>query len=150
MDLWSVFGIGVMSGSDDFLKYPAKKDSITHDWSDADGLDVDTSAVFFKERDITLKFFMIAANEDVFWTNYNAFIAQWQKPGLHRIQLAEFGLRSFFVIYKDTPSAQRHTRLKQNTNKIIASFSIRMTEVEPTVNQRDVFIIDEDGRFIVT
>lgn len=150
MDMWTVFGIIVQSGSDDFLKYPAKKDSITHDWSDADGLDVDTSRVFFKERDVTLKFFMMVPDEITFWKNYQAFIAQWRKPGTHRIQLAEFGLRSFFVIYKDTTAAKRYTRIKETQGRIVASFSIRMTETEPNVSLQDVFIVDEDGRFIVT
>ncbi|HRQ17700.1 MAG TPA: hypothetical protein PL085_11530 [Agriterribacter sp.] len=148
-DFWTIFGVAVESGSDGFLKYPAKKDSITHDWSDSDGVDVDLSSVYFKSRDITLNCSILADNEAAFWNNYNAFIAQWATPGAHRVEIREFGYRSFYCFYKETVSFTRYTRLKKLQGRIAAKFSLRITESEPQVSRSDLFIVTQDGKFLI-
>lgn len=149
MDLWDVFGVFVESGSDDFLKFADKKQSIEHDWMDADGLDVDLSHKFWKDKDITLHCAMVASNEDDFWAKRDAFIAQLRKPGPNRIEVNEFGARSFYVFYKQMIALTRLTRLKDG--QVALKFIIVFTQNELTAEEQNtVFIIDEDGRFIVT
>lgn len=149
MDFWGIFSVVVEGGSSDFLNYPAKKDSITRDWSDANGLEVDLSQVFTTEREISLQCGIIADDEAAFWEKYNAFIGQWIKPGLHRIQVAEFGLRSFYCHYKSCSNFTRVTRI-QGTEKVGCKFTLNLVETEPKLDNSDVFIVDEDGRFLIT
>jgi len=148
MDLWTSFGIFVESGSDDFLKFPDRKDSISHDWQDSNGLDVDLSRVYFKDRDITLKMAIIVGSEEEFWTKRKAFLAQWAQPGTRRLTVGEFQ-QTFYVYYKSCGSFSRFTRI-MNATKIMCKFSIIVTEPEPTFDNNDVFLVDEDGRFIVS
>ena len=148
MDLWPTFGIFVESGSDDFLKFPDRKDSITHDWMDANGQDVDLSRNFYKDQDITLKLAIVAANEDDFWLKRNAFFAQWAQPGTHRFSVGEFR-QTFNVFYKSCTSFSRFTRIL-NATKIMCKFAIVVTLPAPTFDNNDVFLVDEDGRFLVT
>lgn len=148
MDLWNSFGMLIESGTDDFLKFPEKKESITHDWQDADGEDVDLSRYFFKDRDITLKMAIIADSPEDFWAKRNAFLAQWAQPGTHRLTITEFG-QSFYVYYKICSSFSRFTRIK-DTDMIACKFTIVINEPAPTFDNNDVFIVDEDGRFLVT
>jgi len=148
MDLWTSFGMFIESGSDDFLKFPDRKDSITHDWMDANGQDVDLTRVFLKDRNITLKMAIVAIDEVDFWQKRNAFLAQWSQPGTHRLTVTELG-QSFYVFYKSCSSFSRFTRLL-NANKIACKFTIIVNEPAPTFDNNDVFIVDEDGRFLVT
>lgn len=151
-DFWTIFSIIVESGSSDFLKYPSRKESITRDWSDADGIDVDLSAVFFNARDIALRCAIIADNEADFWLKYEAFIVQWKQPGVHRIELSEFGMRSFYCFYKDTSFFERFTRILDDNGqlKVACKFTLNITEGEPRLNNSNVFIITQDGRFLIT
>jgi hypothetical protein len=151
-DFWTLFSIMVESGSDDFLKYPSKKDSITRNWSDADGTDVDLSAVYFNSRDISLRCAMLADSETDFWTKYEAFINQWKLPGSHRIEVSEFGLRSFYCYYRDTSQFTRFTRVRDGNGqiKIACKFTLNITESEPQLNSNNVFIITQDNRFLIT
>lgn len=149
MDFWGIFSVVVEGGSDGFLRYAPKKDSITRDWSDSNGIEVDLARVFTGPRDITLQCGIIAEDESDFWEKYNGFLAQWLLPGLHRVQVAEFGLRSYYCFYKDCSQFSRVSRI-QGTSKVGCKFTLTLTEPKPELENDDVFIVDEDGRFLIT
>jgi hypothetical protein len=150
-DLWTAYNVVVEAGSDDFLKYAAKKESITHDWMDSNGLDVDLSRYFLQSRSITLKCAIITNTPAEFWNKYHGFIADFTQPGSRRITVAEFGERSFNVHYKDCSLFERFTRLKDGeTIKVACKFTINLIEIDPSLENDLIYIVDEDGRFIVT
>jgi hypothetical protein len=150
-DLWTAYSVFVESGSDDFLKYPAKKESITHDWMDTNGIDVDLSRQFFDAREITLRCAIVVTSTSEFWQKYNGLIADLTQPGTRRFSIGEFGSRSYYLHYKECNSFDRFTRVKDGTtNKIAMKFTLVLVEPNPTLDNGDVFLWDEDGRFIVT
>jgi hypothetical protein len=147
-DLWDTYGIIVQSGSNDFLKFPARKDSITHNWLDSNGIDVDLSLPFFDAKKIVLKCTMIAATEDEFWQNYAGFLGEWAKPGTRDWSVSEFQ-KTFQVYYTESTEFTRLNKIIGNA-KIACQFSLNLVQVEPDIDEGDAFIVDEDGRFIVT
>jgi hypothetical protein len=151
IDLWIAFGMIVEGGSDDLLKFPERKDSISHDWQDANGIDIDLSRVFFKARDFSLRMSIIAASPADFWEKYNYFLAQMAQPGVRRLTIGEFD-RSFYVYYRKCSAFTRFTKLKNEAGQklIGCKFTVDFTEKEPTLNNLDTYIIDEAGRFIIT
>ncbi len=152
MDIWTIFGVLVESGSADFLKYPSKKDSITRNWSDAHGIDVDLSLMFFNERRISLRCAILADDENDFWLKHEALIVQLMQPGIHRMEVAEFGLRSYYVFYNETSQYDRFTRVRDDANRIRVAmkFTLNLIESEPRLNNNNQFIITQDGRFLIT
>lgn len=146
-DMWLYYSLGVESGSDDFLKMPKRKESITHDWLDENGIDIDTSRVFLEAKEIELKCHILAANEADFWEKYNRLLTAFSKPGVRRLTIVEFG-RDFYVIYKECNIYTRFTRLLQS--KLVAcKFGIKLLEQTPALTEQ-TFIVDELNRFIVT
>lgn len=148
-DIYMVYKMFIESGSDSFLKYPGKKESITHDWRDADGLDVDLSRVFFNARDIVLNAAIIVNNEQEFFEAYEGFIAHMKQPGLRRIEVTRFGGRSFYCYYKECNNFSSFTRF-QSVEKIACKFTIVFTESNPSLNNSNVYIVDEQGRYLIT
>lgn len=146
-DLWLYYKVGVESGSDDFLKMPKRKESITHNWQDENGLDVDLSRVFLEAKEIELKCHIIADSEADFWENYNRLLTTLTKPGVRRLSVTELG-RDFFVYYKECNIYTRFTRLLQS-NKVACKFSLKLIEKLPSLTQQ-TFIVDEANRFIIT
>jgi len=147
-DLYLIFGVVLQKGStNDFLKFPDRKDSIEHDWQDSNGIDVDLSRVFLKSKDVELKCILFGNSFADYWSKYDHFFAELTAPGLKRFQISEFE-RSFFIYYKSSSSPNRYTRL-QDASKIVFEFNIVVTEQEPIVT-KDVFLVTEDGRFIIT
>lgn len=150
-DLYLVYGIFISAGSDDLLKIPKRKESITHDWLDENGVDVDLSRVFLESRDITLECNFLANSKDDFWYKYNSFIATLTKPGLRRLELSEFG-KSYYVYYKECSSWKRFARINSGPEKgrIACKFTITFTEKNPTIDASNVYIITDDNRFMIT
>lgn len=149
-DLWTAYSLVVESGSDDFLKYAPRKESITHDWQDSNGIDVDTSRPFVGPREISLRCAIITTTTADFWQKHNGLMADFMQPGKRRITVVEFGNQSFYCIYKDCNDYSRFTRVKEGTTtKIACKFTLNITEVEPFLDNNHIFIVDEDGRFLV-
>lgn len=150
-DIGTAYNIFVESGSDDFLKYPGKKESITHDWMDSNGIDVDLSRYFLEPRDITLRCAIVVDSPDHFWQKYNGFIADLTQPGTRRWEVTEFGNRSFYVHYKSCGDFTKFTRLKDGVaTKVACKFTLVLVEPVPELDAGNIFIVDEDNRFLVT
>jgi hypothetical protein len=152
IDLWTAFGLMIEEGSADFLRYPPKKVSIEHDWMDSNGIDVDLSRVFFGPREGVLNCAIFAESEDDFWTKHNQFIATMTQPNLRRLSIKAHGERSYNVYYKECNNYKQIKALKglDTAYKIVGRFSLVIVEPEPTIDASNVFIVDEDGRFLIT
>jgi hypothetical protein len=150
MDVWNNFAIGIKDGTAGFLQTPEKKESITHDWPDQHGVDVDLSKIFFKSRDISLRCWLITETEIEFWTKRNAFIQQLAKPGLRRISITAHGGKSYYVFYK---SCSEYTQLKSlkgiASNMVVHDFTIVVTEPQPQLDPVDTFIVTDLGEFFI-
>lgn len=149
MDLWSTFSIGVEGGSDDFLKIPERKDSITHDWLDEDGIDIDLSRTFFKPRDIVLKCFSRTETKDDFFTKYYQLITVFRKPGLRRLTVSRHG-KDYYVYYKDNNAMQSFNFRVLPSGHILTKFQLTIGEAKPDLQQIRTFLVDEQNRFIIT
>jgi hypothetical protein len=152
MDVWTNFAIGIKEGTAGFLQHPERKESITHNWPDQNGLDIDLSKIFFKERDIILQCWLFTETETEFWTKRNAFIQQLSKPGLRRFTVTAHGGRSYYVVYKSC-SAYRQIPSKtlRNVpdNMIVHEFNITLTEPSPQIDATDIFIAADAGEFLI-
>ncbi|MEZ2446129.1 hypothetical protein AB6805_30650 [Chitinophaga sp. RCC_12] len=152
-DLWMVYGIIVTdsAGSNDLMKFPERKDSISHDWEDENGLDIDLSRVYLKAREATFNMAILARTEVQFWEHYNAFLAMITRPDLRRLEIAELS-SSFYVYYKACSSFERFTRVKQGTFKgyIASKFSLTLVEKEPTLDASNQYWVDDENRFIIS
>lgn len=156
IDLWTAFSMFFEKASTDLLKYAPKKDSITHDWMDSNGIDVDLSRYFFKERTITINCAIIADNEADFWNKHDSFIATLTQPGTRRLELKSHNNRSYFIFYKECNNYTQVLSVKGNDetlfgpNKVAAKFSIVVIEPNPQIDSNNVYIITEDGHFLIT
>ena len=149
IDLYLIYGITIASGSNDLLRFPERKESVEHDWSDRNGIDKDTSRVFFKARDISLECNLIANSEADFWAKYNAFLGMLAQPGERRLEVAEFNA-NYFLIYIKCDSFTRFTRIKENPGKIACKFTTTLRELKPQVDPSNQYLITEPGVFMIT
>lgn len=153
IDLWTAFAIAIKEGTALFLQTPERKESISHDWPDQNGLDIDTSKIFFKERTITLQCWLLAQTETEYWQKKNAFLSQIKKPGQRRLSFTSHQGRSYFVVYQSTSGyRQIKGRTLKNIpdNMVVHEFNLTVLEPSPQLESGDTFIVDEDGRFIIT
>lgn len=152
-DLFLSYSLFIESGTDGFLQYPARKDSITHDWPNYNGKDVDTTQVFVQSRTITLQCAIVVraatAAED-FRTKYNAFLALLLKPGTRTFSAVRLGATSYSVIYRDANNFKMFTPLKNNPELVACKFSLILEELEPKIDATVTAIVDDDNRILIT
>ena len=147
-DLWTEYGVFIEKGTDDFLQIPERKESISHEWMDEHGIEVDSTTPFFKDREITLQCAIVAASENDFWTKYDAFVAALMAPGARLLNVVELS-RSFNVLYKKCSSFTWFTRLK-TVSRIAAKFTLVLWEPNPGLIPADLTyaLTDENGNVL--
>lgn len=152
IDLYTTFSMVMEEGSADFLKHPPKKQSIEHDWQDSHGIDVDLSRMFFQKREGVLRMCIIATSEADFWLKNDAFISLLMQPGLRRLEMLSHNNRSYFIYYQEV---NNYSQLAPVTGaggnyQIVHRFSLVVVEPSPTLYPNNVFLVTEDGKFIIS
>lgn len=154
IDLWSTYGIVLEEGSADFLKYAPKKESITHDWKDSHGIDVDLSRIFLGPKEGVLNFAILAKTTQEYFDKHDAFINLWIKSGTRRLEIASHNDRSYFIYYKETNNYNQLAPLKPGSPleeyTIAHRFSMVVVEPEPKIYPGNVYIVTEDGKFLIS
>lgn len=151
IDFWT-YGVLVQKGDDGFLQYAPKKESLSHSWPDQNGTEVDLSQQYLDVREVTLQCALFADSEVNWWKNYNNFIGNVMKPGKRRITINQFGNRDYYVYFKNCNIFTRVTRLPESQNKAgiwAANFSITVVENEPKLDAAQIFLVTEEGTFII-
>lgn len=152
-DLWLIYGMWMRDreGTNALLQFPERKESVSHDWSDENGIDVDLSRVYLKERKATFNIGMAAANADDFWDKYHKFLNMLRQPGVRRVEISELD-SSYYMYYESCTTFERHTRLEGAPpgSKVLVTFSITMVEPDPQLENNNVYLMDEEGRFLIT
>jgi len=129
-DGWQDFGIVVLkNGWNDWLLFPEMKSPFSYNWEDEDGIEVDLSNVFVKEKNVSLQVLFIADSQKKFWENYRKLQDALIAPGIRTIYINEIG-RLFEVYYNKCSEISKFTRLK-NTNKIAVGMTIDFVMPNP-------------------
>lgn len=150
MDIWNTFNIAINEGLANFIPLTRRKESITNNWPDQNGIDVDVSKHFFSERTVTLTCLVLTETENEFWQKRDAFIQQLAKPGLRRLTVTAHQSRSYFVIFQEVSNYQQVKTLKNIPDNMIAhTFTITLLEPQPQVDAGDVFLAGDNGEFLI-
>jgi hypothetical protein len=154
IDLYSTYNLILLKGTADFLKYPPKKPSTEHDWGDANGIDVDLARIFLGANEGVLSFLIGANSMQEYFDKHDAFINLWVKPGLRRFEIAAHNNRSYLIYYKEANNYEQVKSLRPgdplSEYKILHKFSLVVVEPEPKIYPGNVYIITEDGKFLIS
>lgn len=124
------FGMFILKGGDyDLLPFPERMEPTQNDWYEEDGVDVDLSEVFFKPKDVTLRFYISADTTDDFEYNLDHFHRLISKPKPRKFYIREFG-REFTLRYISCPAYTHKGGLLKNGKKS-AEISVNFSMDDP-------------------
>lgn len=142
IDMYSAYGYIATSGSDSMLQLPKRKEPLSHDWKDQNGIEYDLSAPpVYETRTISLKGFIVAINEADFWTKYNALKEVLFTNGTKLLRCEEIDTE-INVFYYDCSNIKRRTRIK-NTDLIGMELDLIFKEVGSPVAPT-AFVLTDD------
>ncbi|MDR3059808.1 MAG: hypothetical protein LBU84_16925 [Prevotella sp.] len=96
-------GMFILRGGDyDFLSFPERKTPAQNNWHELNGLDVDLTEVYFKEKKVTVRFYIAAASGFEFDYNLNTFYRLISSPGYKQLYSRELG-KTFSLRFVSCP-----------------------------------------------
>ncbi|WP_165043721.1 hypothetical protein [Dysgonomonas sp. ZJ709] len=99
----STFGMFILKGGDyDFLPFPDRKEPEQNNWHDYNGVDVDLSEIYFKEKRVIVRFYIANDTTQDFLSNLNAFYTLISKPGYRQLYSRDFD-KTFSLRYVSCP-----------------------------------------------
>ncbi|MDR1937309.1 MAG: hypothetical protein LBQ73_02260 [Tannerellaceae bacterium] len=111
------WGMFIVRGGDyDFLSFPERKEPPSTNWYEHNGIDADLSEVYFKEKKISVKFYISARTGMELYSNINTFFSFVSEPGYRQIYVREFD-RTFRLRYLSCPELKHKGGLVKVGNK---------------------------------
>lgn len=127
-DIDDLGGFILRGGDYDFLSFPERRDPLSENWFEYDGVDVDLSEIFFKEKSLTVKFHIKGETSDEFIYRLNGFYKRVSAPGYRILYSREFD-RTFRLRFVSCPEyTHRGGLFKPGTKRGTLSVSFSMDD----------------------
>lgn len=130
IDIWTTYGAFILTGSyDSLMKPPKRKVSLSNNWPEQNGLEIDLSAPKYESKEAELSFILSASNEAEWWTRYNAFFSLLKAAGERSLFVKELN-KTFLVYYIETTSYEQLTTIKA-VSKVVARLTVKFGIANP-------------------
>jgi hypothetical protein len=147
-DLKAIFGTVILkNGSDTFLAFPKRKDSLNHDYPEESGIDIDLSAPEFAAREFTLKVALLATDRPDYWSKYNGLFTELSQAGTHTLHLEDLG-KDFLIYYKAQTNVTKLVRLNNGAN-VGSTFDLVFGEADPRSNIEAVYLGTDTHTYLI-
>lgn len=145
-----VFGtIVTRESSDSFLAYAARKDSLTIDREDEDGIQIDLAAPKLKSREFILNCTIVANNRADYMNYYNGLFTELIGADTHTIYIKDHD-KTYSVYYKEQRGLKKYGNLDTTAaDKIGVSFQLVLGERNPAENIDFVYLVDNQDRYLI-
>ncbi len=145
-DLETLFGVTVTDGSDTFLAFPKRKKSLSHNYQDKNGIDIDLSEPYFEARPFKLSCALVADSRVLFWEKYNGLFTELSLPGILDLYISDLD-KTFNIYYEDQQNVGKITAL--DGGEVCVKFDLLFSETDPADNMTAVYLVDEQDRFLI-
>lgn len=122
-ELLSNFGTVILTGTEELLAFPERKETYSNDWAEQNGEEYDLSAPKFKDKEVSLKLGILADNDVQFWQNHRRLFAHLKREGILKLYIYDHS-REYDVFYKKSSSFKKSTKRLKNVEKVFVKFEI--------------------------
>lgn len=116
-------GTILLSGAEELLTYPERKEVIENDWAEENGGEYDLDNPKYKDKEVTLKFGILASNDVEFWKHYEALFKELSKPEFQRLYVGDHS-RHYAVFYKKSSDFKKTRKRLRGIDKVFVKFDI--------------------------
>jgi hypothetical protein len=136
----AAYGMFILRGGDcDLLPFPDRTEPVQNDWHEEDGVDVDLSEIYFKEKNLTVRFHIIADTAVEFESNLDRFYWMISEPEPRKMYIREFD-REFTLRYISCPGYAHSGGLYKDGRKS-ATINVNFTMDDPLQLFNDPMIL---------
>ncbi|WP_052910369.1 hypothetical protein [Riemerella anatipestifer] len=121
--LLSNIGVVIMTGTEELLAFPERKEVMENDWAEENGGDYDLSSPKFKDKEVTLKMAILADDNVQFWQYYNALFTELKKEGELSLYVFDHD-QTYKVFYKKSGNFKKTLKRLKNAKKVFVKFDL--------------------------
>ncbi|MCU7543492.1 S9 family peptidase, partial [Riemerella anatipestifer] len=121
--LLSNIGVVIMTGTEELLAFPERKEVMENDWAEENGGDYDLSSPKFKDKEVTLKMAILADDNVQFWQYHNTLFAELKKEGELSLYVFDHD-QTYKVFYKKSGNFKKTLKRLKNAKKVFVKFDL--------------------------
>ncbi|MBT0552634.1 hypothetical protein JZ948_04215 [Riemerella anatipestifer] len=121
--LLSNIGVFIMTGTEELLAFPERKEVMENDWAEENGGDYDLSSPKFKDKEVTLKMAILADDNVQFWQYHNALFTELKKEGELSLYVFDHD-QTYKVFYKKSLNFKKVLKRLKNVEKVFVKFDL--------------------------
>lgn len=145
-DLEVIYGIKITNAVVPFMAFPDRKASVQHDFPEVDGIDIDLAQPTFSARTFTFNCLQSADTMAELKNAYFALFNLLKIQGTYSI-FCDFVNMSIFAFYQK--QANLSAPFENSDGGISIRYDLTFGETNPFANIPNVFLIDDQNRFLV-
>lgn len=148
IDIWLTYGVYILKSNYNDLLTPANpRKRLEHEYTDMDGISVDTiSALTYEARRFNIKIGMRATSNTEFWSRYNTFFALLSQAGSFDLYISDLD-KTYTLIYEGVARTEKLTPIATANGQVVATFEIKLLEPLQATNTATIpdLIVINDG-----
>jgi hypothetical protein len=153
LDVYATYGLLVSEGKAAFEAFPQRKDSLSHDWPEQHGTDIDLMQPRFADKKVALRCIFVGKSAADLLGKKANFLAALCSPGWHTWRVDDHDNHTYAVYYEDaTGWSSPSRRLKVTAgDKSLLAFTLHLVAREDlnSINfDLNVTIRDSDGNVV--
>lgn len=145
-DLKTIYGIDITNAISPFFAFPDRKASVQNDFPDENGLDIDLTVPTFSARTFTFNCVCSGSNMDDLKSKYFGLFTLLKIQGSYSVY-SDWVNMSVYAYYQK--QANLGIPYKNSEGGISIKFDLTFGETDPFINIPNVFLVDDQNRFLV-
>lgn len=126
-------------------QYLNRKVSVTTNWQDEDGQEMDTTYPKFDPRNFVIKFIVSGDNIADLLTNYWSLFSLLKIGGTYSLY-NDYSNQTIFILYQKQDSLSQP--FNDSVNGLSFTFNLTFTETDPFSNIPNIVLVDGTNRYL--
>lgn len=122
-NLWDEYKIVIQTGTAELLELPERKEILSNDWREENGMEYDLDLPRFKDREVTLSCAFICDSDIDFWTCYENFWDVLKTSGWKNLFINDHS-KTYEVFYKKSDNWKKGSKRLKDVTKVFVKFQI--------------------------
>lgn len=144
-DLYSTYGLTITNVVPALLALPDRKASVSHDFPEENGISIDLTNPAFSARTFTFNCILQADTVGDLKNRYQGLFTLLKIAGTYQFYNSFLDMTVYLFYQKQS----NLTSVNRTASGFAIKFDLQFGETDPDANLPDVYLVDDQNRFIV-
>lgn len=148
-DLETTYGVIITNGVNAMMALPDRKASVSHDFPEQDGLDIDLTQPRFSARAFVFNCVLHAISIQDLQNKYFALFTMLRGAGSYQLFNSFLNLTINIYYTKQSNIGNIYKSVKNGVEGYAIKFDLNFNETNPDDNIPNIYLTNQDGQFLI-